>query len=663
MEKINLLDCTLRDGGYINDWRFGKEAIADMTEKLADTHVEVLEIGFLKDEPYQKDRTVFNSMEQVKKLIAPKKPGVQYAVMCEVVNPLPLDMLDPADGDSADIIRVIVWKTKHDSDGNVVDALDEGFAYCKGIVEKGYKLCVQPARVDQYTDEEFVAMVRRFAQLNPMAIYVVDSWGTQNPENLLHYMHLADENMDQSILLGYHGHNNMMQALSVSQAMIKEGFSRDIMIDASVYGIGRGAGNLNLEIIAKYLNEHYGKAYEIMPMLDVYDKYIAAIYRQEAWGYSIPYYLTAKYNCNPNYAKLVEKYKDINLSLIEGFLQSLNETERLMYNEKRSQESFSVYLKKNKSFAIVIPVESDWDVVETALLRVLSSNRILGADIVLLIFGAEEDSCVAIKNYELDGVHIFYQYFSEETNVVSVCKETCEELAQKYDYIWLARDFTYDFYTTIRSILQKRAGGDLFICIPQKRQQTESVRIVEKLTSDIIQSVYLNNYVIASDLLLHTNGNFAKNQSHSLGEIIAAIVGGRYNVYTIALPCLPSLQTFSSDQFQPHDFKKCWFEEWPKAIGQIPKSKVKDGERLLCLDQYVFSPFYYKPLSDLYVNDAFDQHFIETHSSLIQRLSSNAQSKMQTIVHFPKWLLNACVLQDNLISRMINKLYRIINVN
>lgn len=349
MGNINLLDCTLRDGGYINDWRFGEDAIADMTEKLADTHVEVLEVGFLKDEPYQPDRTVFRSMEQVKKLINPKKPVVQYAVMCEVVNPLPLELLEPCDKDSADIIRVIVWKTKHDKDGRVVDALEEGFRYCKGIVEKGYKLCVQPARVDQYSDEEFIAMVRRFATLNPMAIYVVDSWGTQNPEELLHYMHLADENMDRSITLGYHGHNNMMQALSAAQAMIKEKFSRDIMIDASVYGIGRGAGNLNLEIIAKYLNEHYGKAYEIMPMLDVYDKYIAAIYRQEAWGYSIPYYLTAKYNCNPNYARFIGKVRGFEQSLIEDFLQSFSEIDRLIYNEKRTDRKFAEFLKKKEA--------------------------------------------------------------------------------------------------------------------------------------------------------------------------------------------------------------------------------------------------------------------------------------------------------------------------
>ena len=343
MSEIKLLDCTMRDGGYINDWKFGKTAIEDMTKKLGSTGIEILEVGFLKDEVYYEDRTVFNSMEQVKKIISPKKPGTEYAVMCEVVNPIPLDMLDERDEESADIIRVIIWKTKR-VDGKEVDALEEGYKYCKGIVEKGYKLCVQPARVDQYSDEEFVAMVNRFSKLNPMAIYVVDSWGTQNAEELLHYMHLADDNMPAGMAVGYHGHNNMMQALSVAQAMLKEGFSRDLMIDASVYGIGRGAGNLNIEIISKYLNEHHKKNYDVLPMLLVYEKYIQKIYKIEKWGFSVPYYLTAKYNCNPAYAR---EFSGISTDQLEVFLSSLSGDDKIIFKKNQARELFSRTKKKS----------------------------------------------------------------------------------------------------------------------------------------------------------------------------------------------------------------------------------------------------------------------------------------------------------------------------
>lgn len=337
MKKINLLDCTLRDGGYINDWRFGEAAIEDMTGKLCDTGVDIFEIGFLKNEPYQKERTVFNSVDQITPLIAPKKPGLLYAAMAEVVNPLPLDMLKPYDGTSVDVIRVIVWKTKHDKDGRVVDALEDGYRYCKGVVEKGYRLCVQPARVDQYADEEFVNMLKQFSTLNPLAIYVVDSWGTQNPVNLLHYMRLMDENMPRSICMGYHGHNNMMQALSAAQAMVGAGFDRELIIDASVYGIGRGAGNLNLELISKYMNDEYGGQYEISPMLDVYERHIKPIYEREKWGYSIPYYLTAKYNCNPNYATFLSEKKALSGSQIANILMNLSEHDRVIFSAKNER--------------------------------------------------------------------------------------------------------------------------------------------------------------------------------------------------------------------------------------------------------------------------------------------------------------------------------------
>ena len=333
MGTIKLLDCTLREGGYINNWRFGEETIKDIRALIEKSGVDIIELGFMRDEPYQKDRVVFNSMEQVKKLIGKKRPGVLYTVMCEIANPMPVEKLEAADPDSADVIRVIVWKTRHDEHGNVVDALNAGYEYCKGIVEKGYRLCVQPARVDQYSDEEFTAMVRRFSQLDPMAIYVVDSWGTQNAEGLLHYMHLADANMPPQIALGYHGHNNMMQALSVAQAMLKDGFTRDVIIDASVYGIGRGAGNLNLEIIAKYLDEQWDKRYELEPMLEINERHIKPIYEMEPWGYSVPFFLTAKYNCNPNYARYMGYQLKLDAQTIAKTLEGLSDRDRVIFRK------------------------------------------------------------------------------------------------------------------------------------------------------------------------------------------------------------------------------------------------------------------------------------------------------------------------------------------
>lgn len=339
---IKLLDCTLRDGGYINDWNFGKAPIIDIIEKLEKTNIDILEIGFLKDEPYNCDRTVFNNMEQISALIPNKKLGIDYAAMIEVVNPIPLEMLAKRSEDSVDIIRVIIWKTKRNEKGEVVDALKEGFEYCKGIVGRGYKLCVQPARVDQYSDAEFIDMVNMFQVLNPLAIYVVDSWGTQNTGQIMHYVDLADKNLASGIAIGYHGHNNLMQAFGTAAVFADAKIDRDIIVDASIYGIGRGAGNLNLELFAKFLNDCMDKSYKLIPMIDIYDQYIKNIFAKSEWGYSIPYFLTAQYNCNPSYGEYLGLEKSISPYIIDRVLASLTEEDKVLYSKKKAES----YLEK-----------------------------------------------------------------------------------------------------------------------------------------------------------------------------------------------------------------------------------------------------------------------------------------------------------------------------
>lgn len=343
MGQVRLLDCTLRDGGYLNDWNFGEAAIADIIDYLEQTNVEILELGFIRNEPHNKDRVVFDSPSTAMKVLGKKKEGVLYSVMGELASEIPLEQIPNADESGIHIIRMIIWKDKTLPDGHVVDAIEEGFRYCKGLIEKGYQVCVQPVRVNQYSDSEFVAMVKRFAELSPMAIYVVDSWGTDNPEDLLHYMHLADQNMPANISLGYHGHNNMMHAMSVAQAVLHEGFERDLIIDASVYGIGRGAGNLNLELIGKYMNERYGKHYELLPMVDIYDKYIRDIYQKEQWGYSIPFFLTAMHKANPRCTSYMVNELHLDNKTIRYVLDHLSEKSKIIFSKKSIDDILTTY--------------------------------------------------------------------------------------------------------------------------------------------------------------------------------------------------------------------------------------------------------------------------------------------------------------------------------
>lgn len=336
MSGLKLLDCTLRDGGYINEWNFGEGEIREISRKSSEAGSDIVELGFLRDVPYQKDIAVFCDIKQAKAFMPGGNKDTQYAVMCEAMNPLPLEKIAVREKDDVEIIRVIVWKR----------LLKEGIEYCRGIVERGYKLCVQPNRVDQYSDAEFVDMIQRFNELEPFALYVVDSFGILDAPESLHYADLADRHLNRKIALGYHGHNNLMQAYGTAQGFIEKGYNREVFLDASVYGIGRGAGNLNIELIAKYLNERRKSEYQLANYVDIYDKYIKDIRKKEEWGYSIAYYLTALHRCNPMYGRYYSEVKHLEAGEIQAVLQMLLGEEKIRFSAETADAAYENYLRK-----------------------------------------------------------------------------------------------------------------------------------------------------------------------------------------------------------------------------------------------------------------------------------------------------------------------------
>lgn len=321
MGQVHLLDCTLRDGGYLNNWAFGSENIREVTGLVRDTGVSVVEMGFMRDEPYDPERAVWNDAEMAGAYIPEDRGGALYAVMTEVFNQFPLDKLAPRSAATPDVIRVIVWKR----------LLPEALEYCRGIVERGYRLCVQPDRVNQYTYEEFQDLIRMFSVLDPMAVYVVDSNGFLCKKELMGYLRWADEAMPAGMMLGYHGHNSMQQTIGAAESFVEMGLKRDILIDGSVMGIGRSSGNLSIELIAKYLNENEGAHYDISRMIRIYEEYIAPIQQKTPWGYTMESYLTSLCRVNPNYGPYLSKL-GLKPSQIERVLRALNETDKVIFN-------------------------------------------------------------------------------------------------------------------------------------------------------------------------------------------------------------------------------------------------------------------------------------------------------------------------------------------
>ena len=333
MGKVYLLDCTLRDGGYVNDWRFGEETIKGIGQKIAQTGIEMYEVGFLKGDIFDKDRAVFPDLTSFSSVIRPKAEHMTYVGMIDMGDPLPIERIPVYDGSSVDMIRVIFKKDK------MMDAYD----YCKKIQKLGYKLSVNFVGTDTYSDKEFVEGIELFNILHPYAMAIVDTFGLIKRKQFLRLVYLADNNMEKGITLCYHAHNNLQQAMGNAEALVEMNLKRDLCIDACVFGMGRGAGNLNLELFAEYMNENYDTRYRIEPMLEIMDEYLNDIYQKRFWGYSLPLYLSASTGAHPNYAIYLAEKDSLPVKAFHELLTGLPEDVKVQFSKENAEKYYREY--------------------------------------------------------------------------------------------------------------------------------------------------------------------------------------------------------------------------------------------------------------------------------------------------------------------------------
>jgi 4-hydroxy 2-oxovalerate aldolase len=269
---------------------FGREETPKIVSLIEQSNVDYVEVGFIKLTEFDPEQAQFNHVDQITELLYPTKKKLSAIV--EVGYGYPVTLFPERSEKTIDLVRVIMWKRM----------LKEGLEYCRELKRKGYEVCIQATRTEQYSDEDFVAFIEMFNEIEPTGIYIVDTFGLLTKKELFRYAKIADKYLSPNIAMGYHAHNNMQQAFSNSVAFVEAEWKHELMIDVSVMGMGRGAGNLNSEIFLHYLNEQHNSNFDLSPLFEVWDKYLFRFYKQNPWGYSIPYYLTALNGCNPDYA-------------------------------------------------------------------------------------------------------------------------------------------------------------------------------------------------------------------------------------------------------------------------------------------------------------------------------------------------------------------------
>jgi 3-deoxy-D-manno-octulosonate cytidylyltransferase len=344
MQKINLLDCTLRDGGYINNWQFSKRIGNKIIKSLIDSKVDIIEYGYISSKSIlNNESTLFNNIEDLIQYTEETASLTNKTMNVIMVNQGDIDITKlPQNHKFIDGVRLAFHKQN----------LEEALFEAEIIISKGYKLFFQPMVTKSYSDEEFIYLMKKANELSPYAFYIVDSFGSMDKKEFIRYLMLAEYELNKSIILGFHGHNNMQFVLANAINMIENITDREIIIDSSIFGMGRGAGNLNTEIIMDYLNKYYDKEYDTKPLLTVMDDYIENIYKTNPWGFTPSQYFSAKYDCHPNYAMFLTNKKKLSISDIHNILGSIDEVHKKSFDTAYIEDLYIKYNTKNKSNVI-----------------------------------------------------------------------------------------------------------------------------------------------------------------------------------------------------------------------------------------------------------------------------------------------------------------------
>ncbi|HIS89393.1 TPA: aldolase catalytic domain-containing protein [Candidatus Avigastranaerophilus faecigallinarum] len=318
MSSIKILDCTLRDGGYINNWHFGKENIKSIINNLVLSGCEYIECGIIKDCEYNIDKTLFSDFRQLEKFI-PKNSKSQFVLLVNYgdVN------VEKIDFENKNIIIKVTFKKFQ---------VKEALEYSKILIEKGYKVFINPMNTISYSSDELIDLITVVNKIKPIALSIVDTNGEMTLKDTSRLYSLINKKLNKKIIICFHSHNNLQLSFANAQILMGQNTNRTIIIDSTVLGMGRGAGNLCTELLVKYINDNYNGNYELIPILKIIDEQIKKIFSVSPWGYSAPYCISALMHCHPNYAKYLIDKKGVTIEQIAEILNRIPYEERAIYD-------------------------------------------------------------------------------------------------------------------------------------------------------------------------------------------------------------------------------------------------------------------------------------------------------------------------------------------
>lgn len=290
INNFKILDCTIRDGGYVNDWHFDMKFVREAYRSLSKAGIDYVELGFRGTEKYfnRKEYGIWRfSEDALIREVSKGINGAKIAIMADY-GKIEEGDFDCANNTAITLIRLAVHK----------DSVKDAINLLEKIKNKGYEVSLNVMGISSYTHFDIKNLISLLKASDVDYVYIADSYGSIFPNQIQSIIESFLE--IPNAMIGFHPHNNLQMAFANTLEAIRCGAH---IIDSSMYGMGRGAGNLPTEIILAYFQKIKPHRYNALPVLNCIDTFLMKIFEDNPWGYSLPFMLSGVFSTHPNYVK------------------------------------------------------------------------------------------------------------------------------------------------------------------------------------------------------------------------------------------------------------------------------------------------------------------------------------------------------------------------
>jgi 4-hydroxy 2-oxovalerate aldolase len=286
--EIKVLDCTIRDGGLMNNHQFGDEVVKAVYTACVEAGVDYMELGYKASQkiivPGEHGAWKYCREDDIRRIVGDNPTSLKLTVMADAERTDYHEDILPKNQSVIDMVRVATY----------ISQIPTALEMVKDAHQKGYETTINLMAVSTVPDYELNEGLELLAQSEAQAIYVVDSFGTLYSERVqflvrkyLGYCKAAGKEV------GIHAHNNLQLAFANTIEAIVLGAN---MLDATMAGLGRGAGNCQMELLIGFL---HNPKYNLLPVLRCVQNVIEPMRSKLLWGFDLPYMLTGFLNEHP----------------------------------------------------------------------------------------------------------------------------------------------------------------------------------------------------------------------------------------------------------------------------------------------------------------------------------------------------------------------------